>query len=713
MRRWLEVIAFVLVLAIGFAVRFEDIRDWNAHPEWALYEGEPLIIENDGYRYLRFARDLLEGTYDPIDEKRNAPHGSKRGFPPPLISLVAAGFAKVSHLSLNWIGVVLPPLLGILLAFPVYGLGRFYGGPIAGLMAALLSLLSLEYLYRSSLGWFDADCLNVTWAAGGAYCFLRFGVENGRRRYLYLLGGLTIWWLFMWWWGEYSPITAISLLTLTVAIVFFFRPTKKEAFYLIGLLGLGLAALFLWKDLDFLMKFLINPIIRFHILLTEKEVTGIWAPIGATISEMKTPSFHEIVSLSTLNIPTFILAIFGLGWLFWRFPKEALFLVGVGGLAFIGLFFERRFIIFLSPLTSLGIGFLVAETWRGRHRFRLLAIVSPLLATFVMVPPLVVGMAKNFWPKEPPHLIAGMALAAEKTPPKSIIWAWWDHGYSMQYWAKRATISDGGYHGGERSFCNALPLVTNDQRFAANFMQFYARHGIKGMRKVYTAAGEDPARGIALIKEVLSSEPTKTKDLLASWKLEHLDGLESEDQWLNFFFSRSLRPVYLFLNWDLTETIHGWFRLGSWDLEKGEGLSTTYERFSDVREEGDTIEGIKLPPVREKGVKPQNTEGFTIDVAKGEMRIGDTLVPLTQLFVYDGKRGHTKRYERDEGLRFEMVKTIGYGVLMDDHAAESVFNQLFVRHSINPSYFQPVLIKTAHYQLWEVRGDTLPEEMPD
>jgi len=711
--RWLEIIAFLLVLAIGFMVRFEDIRDWKAHPEWALYQGEPLIIENDGYRYLRYSRDLLEGTYTPIDDKRNAPHGAKRGFPPPLLSLVAAGCAKICLVSLNWVGMALPPLLGILLAFPVYGLARFYGGPIAGLTAALLSLLALEYLYRSSLGWFDADCMNVTWAMGGVYCFLRFGVETGTRRYFYLAGGFIIGGLFMWWWGEYAPIALIMSLPLAVAVLLFYRPSKKEALCLIGFVALCLVALILWKNLDFFLRLLTNPFIRVQRLFIEKEVTSVWPSIEAEISELKTPSFHEITTLSTLNVPTFIMALAGLAWLVRRFPKEALFLLPVGGLAVIALFFQRRFIIFLSPLTSLGIGFIVAEIWGGRHRFRILTILSPLIAVFLLVPPLVVGMAKSFWPKEPPHLIAGMALAGEKTPPDSIIWAWWDHGYSMQYWARRATISDGGFHGGERSFYNALPFVTTDQRFAANFMQFFARHGTEGIRKVYKAAGDNPARGMSLIKKVLSSGPEKVKDLLASWKLESLEGLENEHDWLTFFFPRNLRPVYLFLNWDLTETIHGWFQLGSWDLEKREGLSVYYERFSDIEEEGDTIKGIKLPPVRETGVRTQNPEAFTIDVPKGEMRVGGMLIPLTQLFIYDGKQGRTKRYERDQGLRFEMVKTVGYGVLMDDHVAESVFNQLFVRHSINPDYFQPVLIKTAHYQLWQVLGDTLPEKVPD
>ncbi len=70
-------------------------------------------------------------------------------------------------------------------------------------------------------------------------------------------------------------------------------------------------------------------------------------------------------------------------------------------------------------------------------------------------------MATTFWPVEPPPLIQGMDVAREKTPPGSVIWAWWDHGYPMHYFSRRGTISDGTYHDGELAMINAFPMATS------------------------------------------------------------------------------------------------------------------------------------------------------------------------------------------------------------------------------------------------------------
>jgi hypothetical protein len=53
-RRWIEALALLLILGVGLLVRIEDVRDWNAHPELALYKGEPLLTTFDGYFYLTF-----------------------------------------------------------------------------------------------------------------------------------------------------------------------------------------------------------------------------------------------------------------------------------------------------------------------------------------------------------------------------------------------------------------------------------------------------------------------------------------------------------------------------------------------------------------------------------------------------------------------------------------------------------------------------------
>jgi len=689
-RRWIEALALFLILVVGLLVRIEDVRDWNAHPELALYKGEPLLTTFDGYFYLTLAKDLAEGTYTPIDNNRDVPRGMSRRFPPPLISVTAAGLARITPFSLNWIGAVLPALLGLLLALPLYALGRFYGGPAMGLTAALMGLLSHYYVYRSSLGWFDTDCMNVTWATGAAYCFLRFGVEAGRKRYLYFISGIAIFLLFLWWWDSTPQVvTVVSMLPLVVALVFFYRPGRREACIFLGAGGLGIVVILLWMGLDLPLNIFRSIADTFHYIST-KEVAGIWPPIGATISEQAVPSLTEIVAKTTDSLPAFIVACAGLAWLFYRRPKESLFISVPVILAALSFFFAKRFMIFLAPVTALGIGYAISEIWYWRRRFSVFSLLAPILVIFLVWPLLNKDMAKTFWPKEPPHLIAGMDLASKKTPKDAVIWAWWDHGYPLNYWAGRGTVGDGTLHGGHRSFYNGLPFATHDERLAANFMRFYVNSGMDGIGNVYKAVGNDPVRGVNLMKNVLSVGPEKARGLLAAAELAPVGNLQNVDQWLRFFYPEKTRPVYLFLDWRLTITSYWWYWLGTWDVEKREGIHPLYKAFYDIHEKNGHIKG---------------SEGLDIDIKKGKLRTGNRIIGLTHLVKCDGQRVLTKSYQRDHGLRFEIFAPSRFGALMDEYISGSVFNKLFLRHTFNPKYFRPVATNTPSYQLWEVLGD--------
>jgi hypothetical protein len=689
-RRWIEALAFLLILGVGLLVRIEDIRDWNVHPELALYKGEPLLTTFDGYFYLTLARDLAEGTYTPIDNNRDVPKGVSKRFPPPLISVIAAGLAKITPLSLNWIGAVLPALLGLLLALPIYALGHFYGGPAMGLTAALMGLLSHYYVYRSSLGWFDTDCMNVTWATGAAYCFLRFGIEVGQKRYLYFSCGMLIFLLFLWWWDSTPQVvTVVSMLPLAVALIFFYRPGRREACIFFGAAGLGIGVILLWMGPDLPLKIFRHVASTFHYIST-KEVVGIWPPIGATISEEAVPSLNEIVAKTTDSLPAFFLAGAGLAGLFYRRPKESLFISVPLILAALSFLFAKRFMIFLAPVTALGIGYAISEIWYWRRRFAVLFLLAPILLIFLVWPALKKDMTKTFWPKEPPHLIAGMDLASKETPEDAVIWAWWDHGYPLNYWARRGTVGDGMLHGGHRSFYNGLPLATHDERLAANFMRFYVNSGMGGIENVYRAVGNNPARGVNLIKKVLSVGPEKARELLATTELAPVENLQNMDQWLRFFYPEKTRPVYLFLDWRLTITSYWWYWLGTWDVEKRDGMHPTYKAFYSMSEENGHIKG---------------SEGLDIDVEKGELRTGNRIIDLTHLVKREKQRVLTKNYQRNHGLRFEMFVPARFGALMDAHISKSVFNKLYLRHTYKSKYFRPVVMNTPSYQLWEVLGD--------
>ncbi|MEI6126104.1 MAG: STT3 domain-containing protein, partial [Pseudomonadota bacterium] len=208
--------AFLLILAVGLYVRIDDFREWIAKPELSFFDGRPLPCETDSYYYLRLARDLYEGTYTQPDTLRHGIPSVSRPQPAPLLSILTASVSRLTGFGLDWVAAFLPAFLGLLLAFPLYGFGRHFCGTIAGLVSALMGLLSPFYVYRSDMGWFDTDCMNVTWSISIAFCFLKFGTCKKFFRYAWLAAGCAAGALFGWWWDQ-SPeaVFGITILPLT------------------------------------------------------------------------------------------------------------------------------------------------------------------------------------------------------------------------------------------------------------------------------------------------------------------------------------------------------------------------------------------------------------------------------------------------------------------------------------------------------------------
>ncbi len=687
----IEALIFIAIIGIGLLVRLEDYHDWKAQPNRAFYKGEPLLTTFDGYYYLSLARDLVEGTYTPIDMKRAVPDGMPRPEPPPLLSVTAAAIARATHMSLNWIGVFMPAILGVLLAVPLYALGRFYGGPVMGLVAALFGLLSNYYVYRSSLGWFDTDCMNVTWATAAVYCFLKFGLEESKKRYVYFGAGVVVSALFVWWWNTASDIAAIiCLVPLAVSLLFFYRPTRREGLIFIGIISVLFVGLLFWKGIDFPVHVFQDVTHKYKSVA--KEDTGDFPSIGVTISEQERPHFNTIVVKTTDSLPAFIVGILGLGLLFLKKTKESLFLSVAVALGALSFFFAIRFLIFMAPVIALGIGFFASEVWRITSRFRPILVASMVLVLALAYPSYKEDMAKTFWPKEPPHLVNGMAIASKVTPRNAVIWAWWDHGYPMIYWARRAVITDGAVHGGERTVYNGIPMATSDERLAANFMQFYVKRGISGIHKFYDAVGGDRGRGLDLIKKILSAGPVRARDILRNAGLRGTGGTQDVNQWLEFFFPKKTRPVYLFLDWRLTITAYWWFWLGSWDVEMHKGFHPMYQAFYDIRVQGNRLWGSR---------------GLVIDLDNGILTMGDgDRMPIKEFLVSTFHRIERRIYKRDKGIRFEYFVPAHFGALMDQTMADSVFNKLFLRHQANRKYFIPVVLNSPSHQIWEVRGES-------
>lgn len=77
---------------------------------------------------------------------------------------------------------------------------------------------------------------------------------------------------------------------------------------------------------------------------------------------------------------------------------------------------------------------------------------------------------RTIMPKEPPYQVQGMSTLKD-VEPDAVIWSWWDHGYPMQYFTGKATISDGGYHSGRQCWLTAYPFFTDSEKRMTDFMK--------------------------------------------------------------------------------------------------------------------------------------------------------------------------------------------------------------------------------------------------
>ncbi len=705
-RRLPVIIALVLIIGAGTFLRLDDLGKWRQYEQKTFFNNQPIHTTFDAWFYLSLARDLINGAYQPVDEKRGIPDSPPRPAPPPLISVIAAGLAGAGNFSLSWIGALLPVFLGPLLAIPLYLLGRFYGGRTAGLTAALIGTLAPLYVYRSGLGRFDTDCLNVTMAVTAVLLFLHFGTEITRKRYYYFLGGAVVYGLFLWWWDQTpEAVTAICLMPLGIALAFFYRPSRKEGLLFFGLLGLAAAAFLLLRGPGLPLKIMHNLWSKFNYI--SKETAGFFPNTGITISEQNAPSLAQIMETTTgtlfqasvgsvgaiiAGLP-FFAALAGIFLLIWRRPKESLFLLPLVVLS-AGSFYANRFLIFLAPLLGLGAGCLLAEAWRrlqNRPPIRF-AIGALLIITFAL-PLYRINLKSPMWPKESGPVVAGMAAARQKTPPDAVIWAWWDHGYALNFYADRATINDGSVHNGERTVYSAVPLVADNYRLAANFMQFYTVRGLKGIEQFYTDSGIGPAAGLRLIKQIMRAGPRQGRASIAKAGLRDAGPYRSVDDWLRFFFPVPQRPVYLFLDELLLRTSYWWYWFGTWDINRQDGVHPVFQTFYANAANG----------------KITGSRGLRINTDNGEMYVGNYNIKrrLTGIFTLENNRRYEKSYNNNTGLYFGMVKNARFGAYMNKAFADSVFNRLFLRGEAPDKYFRPVSGRSLVYQLWEIRGDSI------
>ena len=313
-----------------------------------------------------------------------------------------------------------------------------------------------------------------------------------------------------------------------------------------------------------------------------------------------------------------------------------------------------------------------------------------------------------------------MTRIKEITPTNALIWSWWDEGHPLVYWSDRATVNDGMVHGGARDYFTALPIASDDFRFAANFMQFYATHGRPGITAFIQKTGSNFADGMGYLHNILRYGPERGKEFLESLTFTGDNNEKFTD--ISYYYPNGAPPIYLFLDSRLPQAFRWIYWYGTWDTEKQTGTPTLPTlHLYDVSYDQHSMPSDKVIDLNNKegwisiaGILPGKNPIQSISI-----RDDSHQKRLKEYAVFSGFQERKFTFENsqpdfienqpkftDTGIyTVQLLPNRKELLLQDKKISHSVLNYLFNYGTADPGNFFNPLEMEQHYQIWEVRGE--------
>lgn len=553
----LPALLWCILLSALLAVHVADYRALSRVNEYADPSGNFLLQEIDGYYFLRLAQELGSGEYAGFDNLRL----SDRPSPAPPLSLITYLLAALSGTDLAGVAFFLPPILSTAVLALLWFCGRLNHSPWLGLLAAAAASTT-HYLYsRTCLGFFDTDCLNPVFMLLAPLCLYLFTLRRGPGGFAWLAAFAAAVGLFFWWWPQGGTV-AMGLSLLAYALSFPVPSPRWERVLKFALLAAMTTAIAL-LGLEFFDR-MHTGIPAFETIVAHVRLIlagGETAAVGSSVQELA-PQLPSSVFLDLAPFPgAVLLAEVGLVALIVIRRRFALFLLPLFVYAAASVF-SQRFMIFTAPLYGLGYGyFYVLATerapWvRGRPWAR-----AGILAAMALL--LVPSYVRNYeWHSSPSLTSREIPLAnavARETSPETVIWAWWDYGYFLQYMTGRRTLCDGGMASEHLVRALAVPLVVGAPEWACRWMRFEAGWPGGLFMLGEKLGGRDKA--VAFLDQVFRA-PGQAKVLASA------AGLEQDRDWASILFPNY--EVVLYLNRHTIDLAYWWYTFGT-DTLRGPG----------------------------------------------------------------------------------------------------------------------------------------------
>jgi dolichyl-diphosphooligosaccharide--protein glycosyltransferase len=441
------------------------------------------------------------------------------------------------------------------------------------------------------LGRFDTDSFIPIFIFILSYLVYEFVNQQDKiKKLIFFLIYLVVSVFFMMWWQP-AKYLSVPCFIIPYSLSYFFYDSekweKKLKIFLMGIAVLG--AILVFFDIQMIFPEYINNVIsdlKSHIKLVEKTDAGIFADVGKSIAELLPVDFKTI-SNDIIGDP-FMLCFFFAGFylMLKRHYKILIFLVFPFVLSLF-MFLANRFAIFFLPFYALSVAYCLCYIFNMKYiqKLSLLKQYAVILSIFILV--FIINSYRTISVRPLPVVtqydIKIARSISEKASKDAVVWALWDYGYFLQYYAERKTFIDGGSQNPKKVFLSSLPLSVNDIHLSANLMKFFAAHDAGGLMQVYAATGDNLEKAVSFLAKTLSKKGD-LKNVFNEYKINY------DESWEKFLFPAP--EVYLFLNSQYLEKAYWWNYFATYRNDKKEGTHPFTARIDLNRSLFDVNKGL-------------------------------------------------------------------------------------------------------------------------
>ena len=616
----------------------------------------------DSALYGFYANQLLHGVVYPYNSEY-------------LPGFLLYWLVNLTGININTILFFIPIFLSSLTIIPLILIAHHYKLTRIGFYSTLFSSFMTSYYYRTHLGYYDTDILNVFFILLAIY-FLIKTVDSKKLIYL-LLASITLM-LFHLWYHSSNSIIISTILTFIIYILLFKREEiykifKYNRYYLLFFIIVGVAILYISdisKGYDRVADYLHKD--KF-IELQSKDNKSIKLVGDLNIvSEARDINFDMLAYRVSGNKTLFILAIFG--YIILLIRNRSLFLtIPIVFLTFLSMSAGLRFTIYGVPLFGFtliyAIEFILKNLLFKISNFleNFLNITSKIIIFTIII--FAIDRVLIYNKKLSPFYFSStddikiLSKIRDIKTLNSFIIAPWDYGWPLWYYSGLNTVVDNGKHG-EDNFIVSKIILSPNQYFVRNASLFLINRYKKDSQS-----------------KILSQ-------FLKEYPLDYLKKLEDK----NFKLPKITKDVYILLHKSMFSTYNSIESTSNINILTGKKYpSNLYNRVFLSKEYNSSKTILKTTSQLSIDIK----NGMILSKRKGE----DANVKLIAIFK-DGKMKFKKEFNTRNNIYIIIYNNMV--MIMNRKLYNSFLIQALLFNNYNHNLFKEI-VRDRNLVIFKVR----------